>query len=167
MVSDPQVLRKAEALLLACRSHGITLAVAESCTGGLLSATLTEIAGCSDVFIGGAITYSNKSKHDVLKISTELINEFGAVSKQVANSMASQAAAIFQCELAVGITGIAGPSGGTNNKPVGTVHLATCYNNIMAHRACHFSGSRSDIRLASVAMALSMLLETIGDSKNV
>ena len=100
-----------------------TIAVAESCTGGLLSASLTTIPGSSDVFVGGVVAYNNKIKQRILGVPSELIDKYGAVSEQVAQSMALGIRKTFQTDWSIAISGIAGPSGGNKNKPVGRVEF--------------------------------------------
>ena len=117
-------MNKATALLSACRDRKLKLATAESCTGGLIAACLTEIAGSSDVVERGFVVYSNDAKTDLLGVPSMLIGKHGAVSEEVARSMAEGAIAKSRAEIAVAVTGIAGPGGATPTKPVGLVHLA-------------------------------------------
>jgi nicotinamide-nucleotide amidase len=151
----------AEALIAVCRKQGYRIASAESCTGGLLSGILTEIAGSSDVFDRGFGTYSNAAKIDILGISPDLLAPGGpgAVSEEVARAMAEGAIARSQADVAVAITGIAGPSGGTEEKPVGLVHLAVAIRDgETQHRLCRFGNlGRSAVRLAAIGEALAML----------
>ena len=114
----------AETLLARCRQAGLTLATAESCTGGLVAAALTAVPGSSDVFERGFVTYSNAAKADMIGVPAELIAREGAVSEAVARAMADGALAASRADLAVAVTGVAGPGGGTAAKPVGLVHLA-------------------------------------------
>ena len=161
MVFDPHLSRKAATLLDSCRQQMLSLAVAESCTGGLLAACLTENSGASDVFMGGATTYSNKAKHDILSLSNDTIEKYGAVSEQTASKMAQGVASVFHCPLTAAITGIAGPGGGSSAKPVGTVYIAILHNGKVACKKWHFSGGRNAIRLQSIEAALDMLLDAI------
>ena len=117
------LVSEAAALLAACRAKGLTLATAESCTGGMIAAILTEVPGASDVFERGFVTYSNAAKKEQLGVPAELIATHGAVSKAVAHAMALGALVHSRADLAVAVTGIAGPDGGTAEKPVGLVHL--------------------------------------------
>ena len=119
-----ELLSKAEALLKNYRRAGLTVVTAESCTGGLIGACLTEIAGSSDMVERGFITYSNEAKTDVLGVSVDLIAAHGAVSAEVVLAMAEGALAHSSADAAVAVTGIAGPGGGTAEKPVGLVFLA-------------------------------------------
>ncbi len=120
----PALLARAEALVGACRERGLTVATAESCTGGGIAALLTEIAGSSAVLDRGFVTYSNAAKAEMLGVDAALIERLGAVSAEVAVAMAEGALARSGVDLAVAVTGIAGPGGATATKPVGLVHLA-------------------------------------------
>lgn len=139
----------------------MTLALVESCTGGLLAACITEHAGVSDVFMGCAVTYSNAAKHEFLEIDSENIALFGAVSEQVARNMAQAARSRFGADVSAAITGIAGPSGGSAEKPVGTVDIAVAIHGETAYRRHHFTGDRHGIRLQAVEAALDMLREAL------
>ena len=147
------------ALLDLCRQKGLRIATAESCTGGLLAAALTELAGASDVFERGFVTYSNAAKTEQIGVDAKLIAQHGAVSEPVARAMAEGALGHSAADLAAGITGIAGPGGGSAEKPVGLVHIAVARKgHPTAHRRCDFGPlARSDIRQRSVAIALAML----------
>ena len=136
------------------RSQGVRLAVAESCTGGLVGARLTEVPGSSDVFVGGVIAYDNALKRDLLGVPEELLAEHGAVSEPVARAMASGAASRFGVRGAVAVTGVAGPGGGSPEKPVGTVWLATALNDEVVSRRSMFPGSRHEIRARAAQAAL-------------
>jgi nicotinamide-nucleotide amidase len=115
------MLDEAASLLAACRSKGIMLATAESCTGGLIAAALTAIAGSSDVVDRGFVTYSNQAKHQMIGVPMALIEAHGAVSEEVAGAMAEGALARSQAAIAISVTGVAGPGGGSVEKPVGLV----------------------------------------------
>ena len=121
---ETSVEELAARVLSACRRRGWMLATAESCTGGMVAATLTAIAGSSDVIERGFVTYSNEAKADMLGVPPEMIAQWGAVSRQVAEAMAIGALAHSKASIAVSITGIAGPGGGSADKPVGLVHIA-------------------------------------------
>jgi nicotinamide-nucleotide amidase len=137
---------------------GRTLSVAESCTAGLLSARLTDRAGSSEYFMGGAVVYSNQAKIDLAGVDPGLIERFGAVSTEVAEALAAGIAARFGTELGVGITGIAGPGGGTEEKPVGTVCISVFDRERgRLTRSARLPGGRSDIRDRSVTVAMHML----------
>lgn len=151
------LINKAVTLLDKYKNRGLKLVTAESCTGGLISALLTEISGSSDVFECGFVTYSNESKIKLLGVDEKLISEHGAVSEQVASAMAQEAIAKTGTDVAVAVTGIAGPSGGTIEKPVGLVYIAVATKNKITCVKNIFSGSRDDVRLQSVGKALEML----------
>jgi len=152
-------LNLAVVILEKCRKQGIKLATAESCTGGLISGCFTEIPGSSDVLDRGFITYSNEAKHEMLGVDLDLINNHGAVSEVVAQSMTKGALEHSYAGISVAVTGVAGPGGGTVDKPVGLVHIAvgSTFNPVTRLQACHFTGSRSDIRQQTVMRALTML----------
>ena len=154
----------AEAVLQRARARGMTLATGESCTGGLVAGALTAIAGSSDVVAGGLVTYSNAAKTRLLGVDAALIAAAGAVSEPVARAMATGAAARLGAGLAVAITGIAGPGGGSAEKPVGLVHFASSdANGETRHREARFGDiGRDEVRMASVRAALQMLLDRLG-----
>src|SRR6478736_6242669 len=131
LLIDARLIAEAAALLDACRERGDLLAAAESCTGGLLAAMLTAIPGSSDVFERGFVTYSNASKSEMLGVPVWLIERHGAVSEDVARAMAGGALTHSHASLAVAVTGIAGPDGGTQDKPVGLVYFAAGRRNTM------------------------------------
>jgi len=151
-------LTDAETLLAECRSKGIRLATAESCTGGLIAAALTAIAGSSDVLDRGFVTYSNQAKHEMVGVPMPLIEAHGAVSEEVARAMAEGALARSQAGIAVSVTGVAGPGGGSVDKPVGLVcfGLARAGAAVLSERYV-FPGDRSAIRAATVAHAFTMI----------
>jgi nicotinamide-nucleotide amidase len=134
-----------------------TLAVAESCTGGLLSQRITSISGSSRSFLGGAVVYSNELKTDFAGVPAELIEAHGAVSAEVAEAMAQGIRRRVGASVGVGITGIAGPGGGSEEKPVGLVYVAVSYGNKTESLECHFRGDRERIRLWASQQALDML----------
>ena len=138
-------------------SKGLTVSVAESCTGGALSNSLTLIAGASSYFDCGYVTYSNQSKVQMLGVSTETIETYGSVSEKVAHEMVIGAGERSQSNLAVSITGIAGPSGGSTEKPVGTVCFGFFFDGKTTTTTQFFSGARSDIVSQSVSFALVQL----------
>ena len=135
-------------------SKGLTISVAESCTGGSLSSSLTSISGASSYFNCGFITYSNQSKIDMLGVNPESIEMYGAVSEKVAHEMVTGAGQRSHSNLAVSITGIAGPSGGSASKPVGMVCIGFFFDGDVTTTTQSFSGSRSDIVSQSVTFAL-------------
>jgi nicotinamide-nucleotide amidase len=135
----------------------LTISTAESCTGGLLSARLTDVPGSSAVFMGGAVTYTNEAKTDLVAVPAELFSSVGAVSPEVAEAMARGAKERFGTDYAVGITGIAGPDGGTAEKPVGLVYIAVAGPGGVRVEKNLFLGNRADIRYRSAQYALVML----------
>jgi nicotinamide-nucleotide amidase len=152
----------ARRLLAACEARGLRLATAESCTGGLLAACLTEIPGSSNVIERGYVTYDNRSKEEMLGVSFDLLAGVGAVSREVALAMAEGALARADASLAIAVTGIAGPGGGTATKPVGLVHMAVaCVAGGRLHEQHLFPGDRSAVRLASVDAALALALRSL------
>jgi len=148
-------------LLDLCRMRKLKIATAESCTGGLVAAALTEVPGSSDVVDRGFVTYSNESKHQMLGVETSKLETFGAVSKEVAIAMAFGALEHADVDLAVAITGIAGPGGATPGKPVGLVHLAVAARDgRITHKEQRFGAvGRDNVRHQSVVEALKMLME--------
>jgi len=149
----------AEELLTACRAKNLTLATAESCTGGLIAGLLTEIPGSSDVVERGFVTYSNAAKAETIGVPATLIAMHGAVSEEVARAMAAGALAHSQADIAVAVTGVAGPGGGTASKPVGLVHLAAARRGgPVKHLECRFGDiGRGPIRLATIKAALDLV----------
>lgn len=144
-------------VLQEARSRGARLAVAESCTGGLLGARLTEIPGSSDVFVGGVIAYDNALKVEALGVPQALLAEHGAVSEPVARAMAEGAVRQFGVSGAVSITGVAGPGGGTSEKPVGTVWIGCALDGIVEARRSLFPGTRYEIRARAAQAGLLLL----------
>jgi nicotinamide-nucleotide amidase len=158
MIDDD--LRAAAARVLdLCRARGWTIATAESCTGGLVAGALTDIAGSSDVVDRGLVTYSNEAKQNLLSVSAETLRRHGAVSRETAEEMARGALSHSPVDLAVAITGIAGPGGGSAEKPVGLVHFAAAARDgRLIHREKRFGDiGRREVRLRSVAEALALL----------
>ncbi len=152
------LMQQAEALLAACRARGVTLATAESCTGGLIAAALTAIAGSSDVVDRGFVTYSNEAKADMLGVPAALIASSGAVSEPVASAMAEGAIRASRATVAVSVTGVAGPGGGTASKPVGLVCFGLAERGGSTRTEQHvFPGDRTAIREATVAHALTLI----------
>ncbi|HEX4077392.1 MAG TPA: CinA family protein [Rhizomicrobium sp.] len=152
----------AEEVFKRARVKGLRVATAESCTGGLVAALLTEIPGSSEVFERGFVTYSNQAKMEMLGVSAKLLAEFGTVSEPVARRMAEGALERSAVQLAVAVTGIAGPGGGSASKPVGLVHIAAAREGRTLHEEHRFGDiGRSAIRLASVEAALLLLLRLL------
>ncbi len=149
----------AKAVLDACRARGLKVATAESCTGGLVAGALTEIAGSSDVFDRGFVTYSNEAKQQMLGVPADTLKKFGAVSRQTAEAMARGALGKASADLVVAITGIAGPGGGSADKPVGLVHFAAASRaGQLTHAEQRYGDiDRIGVRRQSVLQALMML----------
>ena len=143
------------------RAMNMRVAVAESCTGGMLASSFTSVAGVSDVFLEGLVTYSNEAKVARLGIDTETIDIYGAVSEECAREMAVKLQSLTNASATVSITGIAGPSGGTDEKPVGTVYIGICTGSDTQVYLCHLVGSREKIRLRSKDQALYLLYKLL------
>jgi nicotinamide-nucleotide amidase len=149
----------ARRVLAAYEARGLMIATAESCTGGLVAAALTAIAGSSSVVERGFVTYSNQAKSEMLGVDAAVIERHGAVSEPVARAMALGAVARSHAHVAVSITGIAGPGGGSTDKPVGLVHFARAdQGGPVLHRSQVFPGDRDAVRLAAALFALGLLL---------
>jgi nicotinamide-nucleotide amidase len=155
---SPALLDEAASLLDACRARGVMLAIAESCTGGLIAAALTAIAGSSDVVDRGFFAYSNEAKTELVGVPAELIARHGAVSEEVTRAMAEGALARSRAGIAVAVTGIAGPGGGSLEKPVGLIWFGVAQRgqNVASEHQL-FPGDRTAIRAAAVAHALAMI----------
>lgn len=163
MPFDSETTDRAIAVLEACRARGATVATVESCTGGLIAAALTAIPGSSDVVLGGLVTYSNAAKMALAGVPEALLASHGAVSEPVARAMAEGGRGALAATLAVSVTGVAGPGGGSEAKPVGLVHFACAGPAGTVHREMRFGPlSRDEIRRLSVLTALAMLQEMVG-----
>ena len=156
IISDLQEI--APDLLDALRQAGLKIATAESCTGGNIAHHLTLVAGCSDVYMGGAVTYSNEAKADILGVDPAVIETEGAVSEPVVRAMAEGACRRFHTQCAVATSGIAGPSGGTDDKPVGTVWTAVVTPRGTFSELYHLAGPRSEIIDKATLLVLRLLL---------
>ena len=152
----------AAAVLDACRARGWRLATAESCTGGLIAARLTDVAGSSDVVEGGVVVYADAQKTRWLAVPAEVLARDGAVSEPTARAMAEGCRAAFGADVAVAVTGIAGPGGGSAAKPVGLVHLAVATPHGTTHRRAVFPGDRKAVRDATVDAALALVASAAG-----
>ena len=163
MIIRASLVTSATALLELCRSRGVMLATAESCTGGLIAATLTEVAGSSDVVDRGFVTYSNAAKRELLGVATDLIEEEGAVSEKVVR--AKGALERSGADVTVAVSGVAGPGGGTEDKPVGLVHFAAARTGRPTlHRERRFGDiGRAEVRLESVAEAFALIEQVLAD----
>lgn len=158
MAGDP-LTALAERLQGICLGRGLTVATAESCTGGLVAATITDVAGSSGYFVGGLVTYADEAKHTLLDVPTEMLSAHGAVSAQVARAMAIGARARLGASVAVSVTGVAGPSGGSADKPVGLTYVGVADARGADVRRFTWSGDRAANRRASTIAALELLVE--------
>ncbi len=144
------------------RKKRLKLAIAESCTGGMLSSNITSVSGSSKVFVMGFITYSNQSKNQILKIPQKIIKKYGAVSSQCCYSMVNNLSKISKCDVNISITGIAGPKGGTKEKPIGLVYVGIKKaKKIKIKRFLFKNKKRPKVQQAAVKKALEMILKTI------
>jgi nicotinamide-nucleotide amidase len=159
-----EIVTLARLLVDEARERSLRIATAESCTGGLVAGAICSVAGASDVFERGFVTYSNRAKQELLGVPGDLIADYGAVSEPVARMMAEGALENSNAHLAVAITGVAGPGGGTPRSPVGTVHIATARaNEALMHNESFFEeATREGVQLAAVQAALQALRERIG-----
>ena len=154
---DAELARRAEIILQTCREARIMVATVESCTGGALAAALTAIAGSSDVVDRGFVTYTNEAKNELVGVPMDLFPKVGAVSEQVARAMATGGLSHSRADIAVGITGVAGP-GQSENKPAGLVHICAARKGGEAiHEKCQFDGDRAAVRKASVLKAFDLI----------
>jgi nicotinamide-nucleotide amidase len=162
---DANLIQKAEALVALYTERRLTIATAESCTGGLVAGLITSVAGSSAVLDRGFVTYSNNAKAECLGVHPVLIDSFGAVSAQTARAMALGALTAAQTDVAISVTGIAGPGGGSEYKPVGLVHFCCAHidgRSVVAEMRYGDLG-REGIRLASVETAMRLLFEVLGE----
>lgn len=144
----------AEKLVSQLAEKGMTVSTAESCTGGLIGAAITSVSGASAVFERGFVTYANIAKEEILGVPHETLEGFGAVSVQTAHYMAKGVCKAAKSRLGIAVTGIAGPTGGTPEKPVGLVYVGICFDGAVKVTEYHFSGDRNRVRTATVYMAL-------------
>jgi nicotinamide-nucleotide amidase len=160
---DPTALaRLVEQLAAALRQRGWVMATAESCTGGMIAAACTDLAGSSDWFERGFVTYSNAAKTELLEVPPAMLRQHGAVSEAVARAMAQGAVSRSPAQAGVAVTGVAGPSGGSASKPVGTVWFGYCVDGQASTERMHFEGDRAMVRGRSVEHALAGLLARLG-----
>ena len=141
--------------------HRQKICTAESCTGGLIAKTFTDLAGSSDWFERGFVSYSNAAKTDMLAVPASLIEDYGSVSEAVATAMASGALRHSQADYSIAVTGVAGPGGGSDDKPVGTVWIALASAEQMVARRYQFDGDRQAVRAATMQTALELLLDLV------
>lgn len=146
-----------EAVVRLLKKHDLKLATAESCTGGMIGSRLVNVAGISDIYRGGFVTYSNKLKKKCLDVSKKTLKTYGAVSHQTAKEMARGCLLAADADVAVAVTGIAGPGGGTEEKPVGLVYISCAFGEELYVQECHFTGDRETIRTLTASFALDMV----------
>lgn len=156
----------AEAVVGEARANDLRFCFAESCTGGMLGGAVTDIPGASEVFAGSAVCYGNRAKTDVLGVPDDLIRKHGAVSRQCAEAMAEGAAKLFDADVALAVTGVAGPDGGSPEKPVGLVWFALCDGSEIISSSRTFPGDRAAVRRWSVAVGLEKIWRTVSGSRN-
>jgi len=163
MIFASDLRARAFTLLAEARAKQLKIATAESCTGGLVAGLFTEIAGSSDVFERGFVTYSNDAKHELLGVPKTVLDVHGAVSKEVAQAMALGALKHSHADIVIAVTGIAGPGGATETKPIGLVHIAIARKDgAIVHRAFEFGDiGRTEVRLATLDAALALLSELV------
>lgn len=153
-------------LVALLKAEKLTLATAESCTGGLIAQLITDIPGSSEVFVGGIVSYRNAMKTKWLGVSQETLEKFGAVSEATVSAMLDGILKATGAELAIAVSGIAGPTGGTREKPVGTVYIGVAFHVQKVISKYLFPGSRADVRMASARTAAEMLIDIIRSSSN-
>ena len=162
MMFPAALAARAEQLLTACRQQKIKIATAESCTGGLIAGCLTAVAGSSEVVERGFVTYSNEAKMEMIGVPADLIERVGAVSEEVSRAMAEGALEHSHAQLSLAVTGVAGPGGGTAEKPVGLVHISCArIGGATRHERHIYTGDRDAVRMATVETALDMALDAI------
>lgn len=142
--------------------HSLTISTGESCTGGLIAHTITNVPGSSNYFMGGVVAYSNKAKTEILDVSQRTLKNHGAVSNQVAVQMARGARRVFKTDIGLSTTGIAGPGGGTESKPVGLTYVGLIINDKIYREKFNFSGDRKGNKIRTTQHALKFLLDKLG-----
>ena len=158
---DEHLLHAAEMLGEVLKKRGLTCATAESCTGGLVGAALTAIPGSSAWFAGGVIAYANSAKQHLLGVSANALTTHGAVSHEVVRQMALGACAALNTDLAVSLSGVAGPDGGSPEKPVGTVFIGLTFRGKVQSFLCRFDGDRSQVRAAAAHEAINRMIQVL------
>ena len=156
-----ELTTKAEKIITICKEQRLMITTAESCTGGLIAGLFTEISGSSAAFERGFVSYSNQSKQELLGVLPATLDQYGAVSSEVAKEMAGGAIKNSQAQISIAVTGVAGPTGGTKEKPVGLVYISVAVKDKIIVEECQFSGNRSEIRIKTVNRALDLLLERL------
>lgn len=165
-MKEPQITLKEgkhieERVIERLKELQLTVTTAESCTGGLIAARLVNVAGASQVFGRGFVTYANEAKEEELGVKHETLQQYGAVSKQTVKQMARGAAAHGKADVAIAVTGLAGPDGGTREKPVGLVYVGIFYKDKVYWQKFHFKGNRSTIRELTVVNSLQNMLRVL------
>ena len=150
-----------EKIVRELQNRGYTITTAESCTGGLLAGRILNVSGASAVYNEGHITYSNEAKERLLGVSHDTLEQFGAVSEQIAAEMALGAARVASANVGLSTTGIAGPGGGTSEKPVGLVYVGCCIHGDVTVKECRFTGNREENRNAAVEAVLELLIDEL------
>ena len=158
---DKDSLKSVQAVADRLLKHRQKVCTAESCTGGLIAKTFTDLAGSSDWFECGFVTYSNDAKNEMLAVPASLIEDYGAVSEAVAIAMASGALRHSKADYSIAVTGVAGPGGGSDDKPVGTVWIAVASAEQMVARRYQFDGDRQAVRVTTMQTALELLLDLV------
>jgi PncC family amidohydrolase len=164
MCDEPEIISLSAKAGELMRSAGFRLAVAESCTGGLLGGFITAAAGSSDYFSGGVICYANRIKRDFLGVPVEILDKYGAVSSQVAKAMADGICRLFETECGISVSGIAGPGGGRPEKPVGLVYIGVRCKDMSKTIENRFTGDREQVRLKACRKGLEILIEIFAES---
>ena len=154
-------MKEAEKLILILKEKRATISTAESCTGGLIAKLITDIPGSSEVFTGSVVAYSNDIKHRILNVPEHILNTYGAVSHETVEAMAGNIRNIFKTDIAVAVSGIAGPGGGTAEKKAGTVCFGFAFPNATNTLTVRFNGSREEVRADSAVFAINYLLSEI------
>ena len=157
-----KTLDLANEVITALRDNDLMIVTAESCTGGLIAGALTAVPGSSSVVHGGFVTYANKAKAAMLGVPAGMIEDFGAVSEQVALAMATGARQVSETDISIAVTGVAGPGGGTKEKPVGLVHIGCSSANLSKHKEMRFGEiGREKIRIATIDAAFELVLDVL------
>lgn len=164
MMDERKARERALELVQCATAAGLTVATAESCTAGLVASTIASIPGASEVLRGGAVTYVDEIKHQVLGVHRETLAIWSAVSEPCAREMAVGARRVFESSIAVSVTGYAGPGGGTDADPVGTVYLGCADEHGTRVERCHFEGERDEVRWQAAVRALELLIAACGDN---
>ena len=161
MINEPYLNKISLKLFNILIKKNLSIATAESCTGGLIAQAITNNPGSSKVFNTGLVTYSNKPKHELLNIEKKILDAYGAVSKEVVVNMVENLIKITKADIGIAVSGIAGPTGGTPKKPVGTVHHAIMLQNRIMHSKIIHTGNRNNIRIQSTISCFNMVIKNL------